>query len=816
MTSPINVATQKMQRLIGTCDEFVGDLFKRKISPYNNTSEELAEITEQVSNMQQLMRETYQEAKKLDLGEKTPESMHLHDELNHLDRKIKELGRMLVQSQEGESLMDYYTIERLLEKAEYSDAQALRHVKELVQGGICNDYETEKFFFILKDLAGEGNQQALSDLKEFAGHHESALMELTSALTILSQEGNEQALTELIELAKDHEEARPLLITTLEKLIVKSSNKRALMELHTLARNHEDALTRLSDLLNLFKATAKLMQKLSDSETAQIMNTLKESVKNDKINYTKFIQILKQLSEEGNILALSNLNELASTNDPFVFTVLSNVSIYLSKQIQYKDLFNSTSDNFVEKIFPYLDFETMPPVQITVLCTAYLIPMESRSLFFKEPSDLNNPFEELMDQLENLYGENQFIKTIVKSLENKLNTLTHPFLLSKLAFFTQSMHTILGLHDEHPLLLRAIEINSALDTEGVKNPAPIFKKQLEGVTEKPNFIPPTIEVEGTKVSFNLSEIQTVLASMTIPRSALHSDVTWEKWKNLIQQIESKKDNPAVQAAIDDQSIGGWNVLKSSCLSDEDFFRHRIEFTGDPVPINYAQLNAILHKIFNLSDDGSPLSEKEDLLIKFAESVKNCPGGKFEGVSLYYTNGLESKDKFTIEIPNEPDPSRAKAKSILAEQYQNALIETFNGPNPLMQELTGVADVEQASHQSIYLKNMIAHIVGLQHNLHFDLHTAVLYDKLLERPREELLEIFFKHFSPQVLVDHVHTWMNQDTETPGRKNWDKVFQLVVPADEDAIWNEETMLPTTVNKSYARKVLEAAGYLTAATA
>jgi hypothetical protein len=214
----------------------------------------------------------------------------------------------------------------------------------------------------------------------------------------------------------------------------------------------------------------------------------------------------------------------------------------------------------------------------------------------------------------------------------------------------------------------------------------------------------------------------------------------------------------------------------------------------------------------LSDEGSPLSEKEEALITFAESVKNCTGGKFEGVANFYAQGLEPKDKFKIEIPNEPDKAVAEAKAILVEEFQNCISSQFSGTNPLMMELTGVTKIQQASHQSIYLKNLIAHIVGLQHNLTFDMHSGVLYDKLINLSREEVLEIFFKHFTPETLVNHVHAWMNRNSDIPERKNWDKVFTLAIPNEDDMTWDPETDMPTDPNRSYARKVLVRAGYLT----
>ena len=66
----------------------------------------------------------------------------------------------------------------------------------------------------------------------------------------------------------------------------------------------------------------------------------------------------------------------------------------------------------------------------------------------------------------------------------------------------------------------------------------------------------------------------------------------------------------------------------------------------------------------------------------------------------------------------------------------------------------IAWISYPSHQAIYLKNIIGPVLGLHHEVIFDRHTGMLYDSLVNKTREEVLEIFFRHMTPQVLVNEL--------------------------------------------------------------
>ena len=101
----------------------------------------------------------------------------------------------------------------------------------------------------------------------------------------------------------------------------------------------------------------------------------------------------------------------------------------------------------------------------------------------------------------------------------------------------------------------------------------------------------------------------------------------------------------------------------------------------------------------------------------------------------------------------------------------------------MNELTGTprdAEVSQGSHHSIYLKNIIGSLVGASNGVTFDRHTNVLYDKLVERERNDVLKIFFKYVTPESFVDEIVRVVNEDLA--------KNKELLKPFIKEEFWDE----------------------------
>jgi len=92
--------------------------------------------------------------------------------------------------------------------------------------------------------------------------------------------------------------------------------------------------------------------------------------------------------------------------------------------------------------------------------------------------------------------------------------------------------------------------------------------------------------------------------------------------------------------------------------------------------------------------------------------------------------------------------------LIGQKIQKLIEFQFSGTNDLMKELTGLDVIEQVAHQSIYLKNLIGHLVGVSQTITFDRHTSALCDGLAARNRDDVLSVFFKYMTPKVMVNKI--------------------------------------------------------------
>ena len=127
---------------------------------------------------------------------------------------------------------------------------------------------------------------------------------------------------------------------------------------------------------------------------------------------------------------------------------------------------------------------------------------------------------------------------------------------------------------------------------------------------------------------------------------------------------------------------------------------------------------------------------------------------------------------------------------------------FLGENEIMNELTGASQILQSVHQSLYMQNVIGHLVGVSEEPGFDWFTALILDKLFEKTAEEMLKVFFKHVTPKTVVeDLVQNLQRAPIEVRNALQFvlldDKFFE-----DKDAC---------LINEAGALELLTGAGYL-----
>lgn len=156
----------------------------------------------------------------------------------------------------------------------------------------------------------------------------------------------------------------------------------------------------------------------------------------------------------------------------------------------------------------------------------------------------------------------------------------------------------------------------------------------------------------------------------------------------------------------------------------------------------------------------------------------------EDESFWDEESYELNEIGAIELLKIEKREEAKKlfSQLIGQTIQKSIEVQFSGTNPLMEELTGTNAISQGSHQSIYLKNLIGHLIGVSQAVTFDRHTAVLYDNLIDKSREIVLKTFFKYVTPKTMVNEIlRTLKEPSTET--------IEALKAYLSEDKYWDEK---------------------------
>jgi hypothetical protein len=166
---------------------------------------------------------------------------------------------------------------------------------------------------------------------------------------------------------------------------------------------------------------------------------------------------------------------------------------------------------------------------------------------------------------------------------------------------------------------------------------------------------------------------------------------------------------------------------------------------------------------NTLAEGKLLSEREEVLLKMAASIRHCPGGKKEGIAKAYNI---IKGQAATGLSSEGSQLHGYFDTVM----QNEFSAFLSNDNAFIREVTQVPadkEIKQLVHQSIYLKNLIGKPIGLIWDLTMDQHTYIIYDDLVNLERKEVLESFFRYFTPDVLIEVVQKTLKKD-HTEGKQ------------------------------------------------
>jgi len=340
------------------------------------------------------------------------------------------------------------------------------------------------------------------------------------------------------------------------------------------------------------------------------------------------------------------------------------------------------------------------------------------------------------------------------------------------------------LFEEHPLYQEALNVMILAegDRSNPKNAFTIYEKLLAFAKEPPPAIRLPIKEMGGGHQFVLN-LETVSSrpEFVIPKEILPAGVNTQAFldlfKNLNTRLESIKASGGdlyqrtkssigdlntsqfnVDLPVDKRFEGSFSMLKKFA-ENPDILRWLALIPGlkdgDRVPKETACLCAIIRFILDQRDTleaGELVSPREEALFKISASIQGCTQGTGEGVTIAY-NWLEGK--YHYKVTTEPDiPIVEKVKlEMVYPVIEKAVLDLISGDTPAMKELTGEhINIRQLAHQSQYVKGAIGRFIGLPGKPKFDPHTHVLYDSLVDKNLEQMLTIFYKHFSIDLLAD----------------------------------------------------------------
>ena len=169
--------------------------------------------------------------------------------------------------------------------------------------------------------------------------------------------------------------------------------------------------------------------------------------------------------------------------------------------------------------------------------------------------------------------------------------------------------------------------------------------------------------------------------------------------------------------------------------------------------------ALFKELINNQEDIEKFHKNTAIILPFASAedwdvfdVENEKGETLWLTRLTDEGAISVLKAFTQE--EDKQAAEERAAQFVTGIIKNLMDSQFASDNEIIQELTGVSDMPQGVHQVLYMKNLIGHLVGVSRGPVFDRYTGVLYDHLLAIPRDEVLKIFFKHVTPERLIDEV--------------------------------------------------------------
>ncbi len=252
--------------------------------------------------------------------------------------------------------------------------------------------------------------------------------------------------------------------------------------------------------------------------------------------------------------------------------------------------------------------------------------------------------------------------------------------------------------------------------------------------------------------------------------------------------------------------------------------------SENVSLDSAYFFKILEYIFSLDPvvkEGEILSEQESAFLKMSASIQSCDVGKKEELESYYYNLPKRYQYDTPFGPIGEESAQAYVEQVLQRVMHGLLSNSI-------ELMLSMADLEDAPenrerisreivHQSLYLKNRLCHHIGLRHTITWDLQANCVEEGILCKDLSQLLSIFYRYFTPKVLIEEMAKDFNRLPKELSGKVYQSLYRLqdLPPMDRDILYEKEVARTASywdlesgelrLTEAGACEVLVRAGYL-----
>ncbi len=437
--------------------------------------------------------------------------------------------------------------------------------------------------------------------------------------------------------------------------------------------------------------------------------------------------------------------------------------------------------NFVSVIAPRLKDVRDGSVRAYILHASFCFSPEDRENLLDNiiPAIEEEQLYSLAKILQFAFDDEEIRTRSHQFLEKTLQSTLEPKVARRIASIVQRYSAILGIHDEHPLMQEAIRVLTLTeDSTNPKNPYVMYKHLKELSQKEVSYPPPEFEVEGQKVSFDLATFQSGAVQEVFRKDLpeVKPDALKELTKDLDDRLEKlgDPDRKKVLEAIEKLTVSfktdhegnlvldprtgepieetlSLDALKAGSFESSTLI-NLLSSEGDLIDITRAYFFVIISYIQSKPNELTGeelLTPREKALIQIGTLITHCDPGKKDGIFRYYHSLVPDDYKISFVQPTDV-PEEQRVKKIVQSVVESELAKQFS--EVFIQDLLRVeGPVAQSPHQNTYVKNLIGPIVGLPHQLSFDPHAGALYDDLIAKSREEVLDGFYQRFTADGLV-----------------------------------------------------------------